>query len=640
MVVFAQIGIGTTTPDPSAAVQISSLDKGVLVPNVALSSINNVSLDGTNPAATGLLIYNTNASVTGGDGIGFYFFNGTLWEKLLVNSQAYDKDWLVENSTNNSVNSNDNLYTMGNVGIGKNNPTYTLDIDAITEKGLKIKTSGSTSGPIYNLYFTSTQTNFNDVKGNYIEFTGNGTGKQYGVYNYITASGTNAQFGTYNKLEVDGSAPVLEGIGNWISNPGVSGTIYGVKNYLTGAATGNIYGVYNDVSSIGNGTLTGTNIISTSSGTGINALAYSEIETIAGGNHYGVFSKVLNPTGYSALFRGRVSIGTTPTDNYIFPISRGTLNQTLQTNGTGDISWVDLPNHSINDLIDGKSDNDGTQNGSSIFLGIEAGLNDDSSDNQNVGIGYRAIKSNTIGSANTAIGYASQENITSGNNNTSAGLFSLKGDITGAMSTNNTGIGNNVLQNITNGTDNTVVGNISGYSLTTGSSNTLIGSSSGFFMTDGIGNTNIGVNSFWNANGNYNVGVGHKSLYAKEGHNNIGIGTLAGGYPLKRPGNANIYIGNKAGFNEGGQTDKLYIHINSNYLPLIFGDFANNYVRIQGKIGFGGVTPAKAVHINDILRLEPRTTPPPSPTYGDVYVNATDHHIYCFLGGIWKPLDN
>ncbi len=45
----------------------------------------------------------------------------------------------------------------------------------------------------------------------------------------------------------------------------------------------------------------------------------------------------------------------------------------------------------IDELSDGKSDADGSQDGSSIFLGIDAGLNDDGTDNKNVGVGFEAL---------------------------------------------------------------------------------------------------------------------------------------------------------------------------------------------------------------------------------------------------------
>jgi len=41
--------------------------------------------------------------------------------------------------------------------------------------------------------------------------------------------------------------------------------------------------------------------------------------------------------------------------------------------------------------------------------------------------------------------------------------------------------------------------------------------------------------------------------------------------------------------------------------------------------------------VYSIMRLEPRSEPP-SPQNGDIYVNITNNHIYCYLNG-WKQLD-
>lgn len=46
------------------------------------------------------------------------------------------------------------------------------------------------------------------------------------------------------------------------------------------------------------------------------------------------------------------------------------------------------------------------------------------------------------------------------------------------------------------------------------------------------------------------------------------------------------------------------------------------------------------VCINDVLHLEPRASAPPGPLEGDIYVNSGDNHIYCYLNGAWKQLDN
>ncbi len=78
---FSQIGIGNTNPDSSSLLDITATDKGVLVPRVSLTDVTNIVTPINNPTES-LLVYNTNNSVTGGNGIGFYYFNGTSWKKI------------------------------------------------------------------------------------------------------------------------------------------------------------------------------------------------------------------------------------------------------------------------------------------------------------------------------------------------------------------------------------------------------------------------------------------------------------------------------------------------------------------------------------------------------------------------------
>ncbi len=97
--IAAQVGIGTTSPDPSAILDINSTDQGLLIPRISLSDVTDTSLDGTTNAATGLLIWNTNAAVTGGSGIGYYSFNGTGWQKLTTAADNTKVLLKVESST-------------------------------------------------------------------------------------------------------------------------------------------------------------------------------------------------------------------------------------------------------------------------------------------------------------------------------------------------------------------------------------------------------------------------------------------------------------------------------------------------------------------------------------------------------------
>ena len=76
------VGINTTgTPaHASAGLDVDFTDKGVLIPRVALTS--NVDVATIPAPATSLLVYNTNAAMVNGDGLGFYYWNGTEWYSL------------------------------------------------------------------------------------------------------------------------------------------------------------------------------------------------------------------------------------------------------------------------------------------------------------------------------------------------------------------------------------------------------------------------------------------------------------------------------------------------------------------------------------------------------------------------------
>ncbi len=76
--VKAQTGIGTTTPDASAKLEVSATNKGFLPPRVTLTSVSDVST--ISSPATGLLIYNTGNNV--GLAAGYYYWNGNAWATI------------------------------------------------------------------------------------------------------------------------------------------------------------------------------------------------------------------------------------------------------------------------------------------------------------------------------------------------------------------------------------------------------------------------------------------------------------------------------------------------------------------------------------------------------------------------------
>ena len=129
---FAQVGINTTTPHPSSALDIADNSKGLLIPRMNQSQRDAIA----NPA-TGLLIYQTDATA------GFYYFDGTNW----VSFAGSGGGWGLNGNSGTNPNSNgigtaDNqglsivtnntealrVASNGNVGIGTATPSTKLHL--------------------------------------------------------------------------------------------------------------------------------------------------------------------------------------------------------------------------------------------------------------------------------------------------------------------------------------------------------------------------------------------------------------------------------------------------------------------------------------------------------------------------------
>ncbi len=75
---FAQVGINTETPDASAALDITSTTGGFLIPRMTETQ-----RDAISPAATGLMIYQTDGAA------GFYYYKGSSWAEIGPTSPTY-----------------------------------------------------------------------------------------------------------------------------------------------------------------------------------------------------------------------------------------------------------------------------------------------------------------------------------------------------------------------------------------------------------------------------------------------------------------------------------------------------------------------------------------------------------------------
>ncbi len=209
----------------------------------------------------------------------------------------------------------------------------------------------------------------------------------------------------------------------------------------------------------------------------------------------------------------------------------------------------------INDLSDAKYD------GTSLFLGEGAGINDDGTSNSNTAIGKNALYSNTTGYRNTSNGYQSLYSNTTGFENTANGEYALFSNTTGNINLAN---GSYALYNNTTGNGNVGIGNYSNMKNQGGSNNTIIGHSAG------------------------NATV----LHNKSG---------------------SVFLGFSAGYNET-TNNKLYIENSNSSSPLIWGDFANDEVKINGdfhvtgNITTDGAAPADNdwdINGNELLLFNP-----------------------------------
>lgn len=181
-------------------------------------------------------------------------------------------------------------------------------------------------------------------------------------------------------------------------------------------------------------------------------------------------------------------------------------------------------------------------------------------------------------------------------NNVNAGLLSLTKTNFGVNSNampNSVSFGLSAGQFSTGIGLNTYVGHNAGKGqsatiLNTGTKNTFLGSNTGTSNTVGNQNVFIGNDSGkGNTIGNNNTYVGFWSGGENSGNYNTCIGAGAGGESSS--GSGNVYIGYNVGFGMAND-NKLLIDNSENFNPLIWGDFANDLVKLNGKVGIGSVT--------------------------------------------------
>ncbi len=411
-----------SAPNPSAQLDVSATDKGMLVPRMTT-----VQRSAIVSPATGLLVFDT---TTGG----FWFYNGTSWA------------------------------TVGSTGI----PTIIQDADTDTkiqveknpdEDIIRFDLSGTehlvlrkNAGGTPRLEFLNSLNNI---------FVGQGAGASNTTGSSNTASGTEA---LYSNTTGDGN--VANGVNALRSNIIGSyntasgwGALYsnldGGSNVATGADALRLNTVGHNNTALGTTSLYSNTVGSDNTATGSEAL-YSN--TTGTGN----VANGVNALRANTLGNFNIAIGT----NALYSNTTGVSNVAmgadalrLSTTGSNNtaIGTTTLYSNAIG------FNNSATGN---------AALKSNITGNSNSAHGMYSLYSNTIGSNNTAIGTTSLYLNTTGNNNTASGQNALRKNTTGLT---NTAQGVEALYSNTTGSSNTASGGSALYTNATGSNNTGLG---------------------------------------------------------------------------------------------------------------------------------------------------------------------
>ena len=318
----AQVGINTTNPQSQLDIRSSNQASPANTDGILVPKVDN--FPSTNPTASqdGMLVF---ATGSGTPTKGFYYWDQTTSTWVALGGVTGDADWYAESTTSPPTGVNDDIYTLGNVAIGRTAANYPLHIDKsdATQQAIRVNYSGANNGAKIGLYH-------NDQNS--------GNGAHYGIYSRLIGSGIGTKIGVYNQITGTASQSYYA-VQNIIASSG-TGIRYGTFQQISGTGNGIHYGNYNSLISNGSGNKYGT-YNTAAGGLGDKYGSYNTISPVHAGTHYGVFSNVAKAGSYAGYFLGNVAVGTASTNTYILPASRGTNGQIMQTDGTGNVSWVD-----------------------------------------------------------------------------------------------------------------------------------------------------------------------------------------------------------------------------------------------------------------------------------------------------------
>jgi hypothetical protein len=509
MLIHAQVGIGTLLPDNSSQLDITSVNKGLLVPRLSLVQTTNQS-PVTGAITTSLLVYNT--ATLNDVSPGFYYWQTNKWVKIISQSDPVvfneTLTTLTYNSAANELTYKDENGTLNVLQlVGQTGPQ-----GPIGPQGPQgIPGNDGATGPVGP----------QGIPGN-----DGATGPQGGVG--LIVDGTNTTvIGTGTIADpYKINTPAIPA--TTVSNTSTANNLNTTVNGVIGA---NVTIVNSNVLEAANGNLVST-VNGVASSPAVPILISADNALTAGNGNVQLGGALIQPTTIATDATNTLAITGLQTgvvtDNILVAdatgvlktISSSVLNNNWSTLGnagtsaatnflgtTDDVNLVFKRNNIKSGLI-------GIKN-TSLGFGSLAQLNTDDINQAifNVAVGNDAMAATTLGLYNAALGSSAMEANTTGSFNTALGVYALSSNLIGGQ---NTAVGNFALKSST-GDRNTAVGYGAGETGGTGEDITLIGAFSSF--ADGIANaTAIGAlayvetsNSLVLGSAKVNVGIGTSS---------------------------------------------------------------------------------------------------------------------------------
>ena len=412
---FGAAGIGTTTPDASSLLDVTSTSKGILLPRMTLTQRNSIA-----SPAQGLLIFQTNSTP------GFYYYTGAAWTPVsvkgasttlnnLTSPTAVNQDILPDATNTRNLGSSallwQNVY-LYNLKFSDGTTQSTAFTPYTAGTGISITGNNITNSSPDQIVSLTAGSGVS-ISGAYPSFTisatGGGSGANTSLSNLVSPTAVNVNLlPSANNTKNLGSSTV-----GW-KNLYLGGSVYlgGVRFLSTGSGSGN------NNTAVGDSVLNANTTGYTNTGIGNNAL-------------------ISNNTGFenTACGAGALYSNKAGADNSAF----GRHALYFNTGGS-------------DNTADGLGALYANQNGvDNTAVGYQGLYNSDA--DYNTAVGWQALYSNTTGFDNTATGeralynsnstygfntadgQAALYNNTTGYQNTADGADALQSNVTGAYNT-------------------------------------------------------------------------------------------------------------------------------------------------------------------------------------------------------------